>query len=128
MSKGWKIFFGIWTLLFLLFAYWQLNDPDPEWWVPAYLLAAIMSGLATLGKFPVRILVVLTVGYVIASLFFLPSDIAGWVSQEWEQKDLTMKTEQMEIKREFFGLVLTAIIYATAAFVGRRKQRVGHRG
>ena len=26
--QGWKTFFGISSLLFLLFAFWQINDPD----------------------------------------------------------------------------------------------------
>lgn len=121
MNKGWRIFFGTWSLLFLLFAYWQINDPDPEWWVPLYLLASVMSGLGAFGKFPIKVLVVLTFAYLIVSLFFWPENIGGWLSQELEQKDLTMKTYQMEINREFFGLVIMAIVYALGAIVGRKQ-------
>ncbi|MFC4874124.1 transmembrane 220 family protein [Negadavirga shengliensis] len=125
MNKSWKVFFGVWALLFLLFAYLQLNDPDPEWWVPAYLLAATMSGLGAFGFFPIRILVVLTFGYLIVAMFFWPENIGGWISQEWAQKDLTMKTEQMEINREFFGLVIMAVVSALAAIVGRQQYLAG---
>ncbi|MCC5937841.1 MAG: transmembrane 220 family protein [Lunatimonas sp.] len=119
MTQGWKIFFGIWTGLFLLFAYWQFNDPDPEWWVPAYLIGALISGLAASGRFHLRILVITTLLYLTVSLFFWPQDIFGWVSQEWEQKNLAMKTDAMEINREFFGLLTLALITGLAYWVGR---------
>jgi hypothetical protein len=120
MKKSWKIFFGIWALLFLLFAYWQLNDPDPEWWVPAYLVGAMIAGFATIEIFPFKLLVVLTILYLSAALFFWPSDIFGWLSQEMEQKNLAMKTQQMEINREFFGLLLLSIITFLAFWQGRK--------
>lgn len=120
MGRGWRIFFGIWALLFLLFAYWQLNDPDPEWWVPAYLVGAIISGFAAFEIFPYKLLVILVILYVSAALFFWPTDIPGWLSQEMEQKDLTMKTEQMEMNREFFGLMLLALITFLVFWQGRK--------
>ncbi|EPR67231.1 transmembrane 220 family protein [Cyclobacterium qasimii] len=119
MSKFWKYFFGSWSLLFLLFGYWQINDLDPQWWVPIYLIAAIAAGFASFGKFNVNLLVILTFTYLIGALFFWPENIFGWVGQEWQQKDLSMKTNAMEINREFFGLVICSIIFALEAIKGR---------
>lgn len=119
LKRGWKVFFACWSLLFLLFAYWQLNDPDPEWWVPVYLVGSIVSGLLATGRFPMLVLVALTLFYLASSLFFFPQDIFGWISQEAEQMDLTMKTPEMEINREFFGLVILAMVTGSGYFVGR---------
>lgn len=119
MKNGWKIFFGLWCLLFLLFAFWQINDPDPEWWVPAYIGGAMVCGLAAVNRFPLQIIAALAAAYLIASFFFWPQEIFGWVSQEVEQKDLTMKTPEMEINREFFGLLLLALVTGLAFWQGR---------
>lgn len=119
MTKGWKIFFGSWAGLFLLSAYWQLNDPDPQWWVPAYLVGAAVASLAATGRFYLRFLVIMTLVYLTASLFFWPHEIGGWISQEWEQKNLAMKTDAMEINREFFGLLILGVVTGTAYWIGR---------
>jgi hypothetical protein len=122
MSKAWKYFFGSCSVLFLLFAYWQINDPDPQWWVPCYLIAAVAAGFAFFEKFNVNILVILTFTYLIGALFFWPENILGWMGQEWQQKDLSMKTNAMEINREFFGLLLAAVIFALEAIKGRSQK------
>jgi hypothetical protein len=122
MSKAWKYFFGSCSVLFLLFAYWQINDPDPQWWVPCYLIAATTAGFAFFEKFNVYILVILTFTYLIGALFFWPENILGWIGQEWQQKDLSMKTNAMEINREFFGLLIAAIIFALEAIKGRSQK------
>jgi hypothetical protein len=121
MEKGWKIFFAVCCLLFLLFAYWQLNDPDPEWWVPAYMGGAMVCGLAAMNRFPLQIIAALVAAYLISSFFFWPQDIGGWISQEVEQKDLTMKTQEMEINREFFGLLILAGVCGLAFWQGRKQ-------
>ena len=122
MSKAWKYFFGSCSVLFLLFAYWQINDPDPQWWVPCYLIAAFAAGFAFFEKFNVNILVILTFTYLIGALFFWPENIFGWMGQEWQQKDLSMKTDAMEINREFFGLLIAAVIFALEAIKGRSQK------
>jgi hypothetical protein len=123
MKKGWRIFFGSCAVIFLVFALLQLNDPDPHFWVPAYLLPGFMAALAAFKKFPLSVLPVLVGVYLIVALFFWPENILGWVQQEWEQKDLTMKTQEMEINREFFGLLLIALVMGLAYFVGRNNRK-----
>lgn len=128
MSNGWKWFFGIWSLLSLLFAYWQINDPDPEWWVPVYLISATAAGFAFFGKFNVNVLVILTFGYLIAALFFWPENIFGWIGEEVDQRDLSMKTPEMETNREFFGLLFCAVVFALQAIVGRNLRIIKAQG
>lgn len=121
--KASRIFFGFWTLAFLLFAYWQFNDPDPEIWVSVYVYGAIMSGLAATERYPLIPLLTGAVLCLLGSLYFFPQSVSDWVAQEWEQQDLSMKTMDMEEARESFGLMIIFIITSIAAWMGWRKKQ-----
>lgn len=122
MNKGSSIFFGIWTLLFIVSAILQFNDPDPLIWVSIYLVAAILSGYVVLGRYPMIPLGIGTVLSLAGSIYYFPLSVSGWIAQEWEQQDLTMKTMAMEEAREAFGLLIIAIVLGTAWFTGWRKK------
>ncbi|SRR5690606_4609762 len=121
MNKGSSIFFGIWSLLFIVGALVQINDPDPWIWVSIYLVAALLSGYVTLGRYPLIPLGVATVLSLAGSLYYFPPSVGEWIVQEWEQQDLTMKTVAMEEARESLGLLLIAIVLGIAWFTGWRK-------
>lgn len=123
MIKASRIFFGFWTLAFLLFAFWQFNDPDPEVWVSIYVYAAIMSGLAATERYPLIPLLAGAALCLLGSIYFFPSSVNEWVVQEWEQQDLSMKTVDMEEARESFGLLIIFIITGSAAWLGWRKKQ-----
>lgn len=125
--KASRIFFGFWTLAFLLFAYWQINDPDPEIWVSLYVYAALMSGLAAAGRYPLIPLLAGAVLCLVGGIYFFPASVSEWVGQEWQQQDLSMKTIDMEEARESFGLLLVSLVTATAAALGWRKKRTPER-
>ncbi len=105
-----KLFYGLWVLFFALFAYWQFNDPDPEVWVSIYAVAIIFCFLAIRGIFPKIPLTILVVACLIGAIYYWPDSVTGWVSQELEQKNLAMKTPQMEEARETFGLMIIALV------------------
>jgi hypothetical protein len=46
-----KVFNILFSLLFLIFAGLQYNDPDPYIWIPIYLYAAALCWLAFRNKF-----------------------------------------------------------------------------
>lgn len=122
-----RIFFSFWTLAFILFAYWQINDPDPEIWVTLYVYAAIMSGLAATERYPL-ILLLLSAGLcLLGAIYFFPASVSNWIMQEWQQQDLSMKSPEMEEARESFGLLIVSIISATAAWLGWRKKQLAGR-
>lgn len=127
MNKVNSIFFGLWSLLFLISAYLQLNDEDPWVWVSIYLVAAVLSALAAIKNYP---LVPLAVGAVLCFfgfVYYYPSSVSDWIAQEWQQQDLTMKTTAMEEARESFGFLLIALVLLAAFIVGlRRKKRSKH--
>lgn len=118
-----RLFFGFCSLLFLLFAYWQWNDPDPLVWISIYGYAALMSALAAFGRYPVPLLLAGAVAGFMGGLYFFPASVSDWVLQEWQQQDLSMKTLDMEEARESFGLLIISVVMATGAYVGWRKKR-----
>jgi hypothetical protein len=111
-----KIFFGAWALVFTLFAYWQFNDPDPEVWVSIYTVAVIFCLLGARGVFPKFPLTSVVLICLLGAIYFFPGGVGDWISQEWVQKNLTMKTQQMEENRETFGLLTVALVLSPAVW------------
>ncbi len=118
-----KYFFIFWSLIFLLFAYFQLNDPDPEVWASIYVVAAIFCGLAVKGKYPIIPLSIFIIACFAGAIYYFPESVTSWISQEAEQMDLTMKTPEMEEGRETFGLLLVAAIMSYSLYLGWKNQQ-----
>ena len=114
-------FYGLWVILFSLFAYWQFNDPDPEVWVSIYTVAIIFSLFAIRGVFPKLPLTIVVASCVVGAIYFFPWGVGEWVTAEWAQKNLTMKTPQMEENRETFGLLTIALVLSPALFRAWKK-------
>lgn len=97
------------TIVFLLFTYWQLNDPDPILWVPIYGSAAYVSFQAFRGF----------VNKELVAVLFVLSTMAGiqlWVEMTaWEgfmTDGLAMKTINQELAREAVGLWIASFSFA----------------
>jgi len=118
-----KFFFGFWTLMFIVFAYLQLNDPDPEVWVTIYGVAAVLSALVAVGKYYLPLLLLVASAAFLGGIYLFPSSVSDWVIKEWDQADLTMKTVDMEEARESFGLLIISLIMSLAAYIGWRKTK-----
>lgn len=110
------------TLVFLIFAYLQLNDPDPIHWTLGYLLVAASCGLAAWGKYPRWWLWSVTVIIGAWMLTTVPAAFQ-WVHQG--EPDITgeMKatTPIIEEMREFLGLFIAfgAMVYLLLAARGK---------
>ena len=118
-----RVFFGLWSLLFLLFAYWQWNDPDPEVWVSIYCFGAIVSSLAAAERYYVPLFSVAAIAAFLGGLYFFPSSVREWIVREWQQGDLSMKTQDMEVARESFGLFIVSVVVGLATYKGWIKNR-----
>lgn len=117
MNKAFLISGIVFTLIFILFAYWQLNDPDPILWVPVYLIPTYTAFRAISGKVNTELMVVL----------FILSGVAGlqtWVEMTaWEgfiTDGLSMKTMNQELAREAVGLWITTLSFATFYFLDKK--------
>jgi len=106
-----KILNGILALIFVLFAYWQLNDPDALTWVIVYLLVASVSGYAVFEKIDRRILLFLVTMFLIYTLSYTPY-IIDWIQQGMPSiaEEMKAATPYIEYTREFFGLLISLCV------------------
>ena len=99
-----KIISLLLSLLFLLFAYFQLNDPDPEYWTPIYLVAALGCGLVFFNKAPASMIYYgIAVIYLIGAFVQWPPQFEGVLFGEMKMRSLNI-----ELARESLGLVICA--------------------
>jgi hypothetical protein len=104
----------IFSILFVLFALLQYNDPDPYLWIPIYLYAAILCWLSYKGKnYPKAYLLgILCYSVYAAYLIFTHDGVIDWYAQHnAENLVQTMKAEKpwIEDTREFGGLLILIV-------------------
>lgn len=112
------------SLIFILFAYWQINDPDPIWWITVYLIPAYISLRVFGNKYSYEVLIILSVLYSAHAInsFLQIINYEGFFT---EGEGLSMKTSNQELAREAAGLcicVLTFIIYSIYFFIKEKKR------
>jgi hypothetical protein len=111
--KFFNIFFSV---VFILFAVVQYNDPDPYLWVPIYLYPALLCFLKFIQK-PIPTLAYWA-GFLVFGVYaiykmFDTNGIIDWVQFHNASNIVsTMKAEKpwIEESREFFGLVIILIV------------------
>jgi hypothetical protein len=118
MRKAQTVLGGLFGIIFLLFSYWQLNDPDPVLWVPVYLTATYTSFQALRNRTNPELLIVL----------FGLSFFAGlqlWVEMTaWEgflTDGLSMKTHNQELAREAVGIWIASASFALFYMLEKKK-------
>lgn len=118
-----KILNFILAALFLLFAFVQVNDPDPVLWIMVYGTMAVLAIFAMFGIYPRKVIIVLLVVFIGYSMTYI-SGVAEWMNQDnmMDLFDDVAKMNHMYIEeaREFLGLwfcILVLIFY----FIRSRK-------
>lgn len=112
----------IFTLSFLVFAYFNLNDKDSWLWVPIYLLASICCGFAIFNYFFPAVYLVAISFYLIyaAILFFAKDGVRDWI-MKYRTPSLVESMQAtkpyIEKTREFFGLLIISAALAINYFV-----------
>lgn len=101
----------IFTLAFLVFAWFNLNDKDSWLWVPIYLLAALLCGLAAFEKYYPLIYLLVSAGYFLYAviLFFSKDGVRDWIMKYNRQsivESMQATKPYIEKTREFFGLLI----------------------
>ncbi|QJW88976.1 hypothetical protein HNV11_06045 [Spirosoma taeanense] len=112
MRKTLCIVFG---LLFVLFAAFQYNDPDPEIWVPIYGFAAVACFMAYAGVGRWWFFVLMAGLYVIAAVYQWPPVFEGFLFSE-----VGMRSLNIEMAREAGGLAICAAVMALLAILTRQ--------
>jgi len=94
--------YGALVAIFLAFALFQLNDPDPEIWVSLYLFAALVSVPPVFGRhtpFPALGLAVYLVWFIMQ---------ADTIDVNWWQKEEAREAFGMLFATGWMGILLFA--------------------
>jgi hypothetical protein len=116
MRKILAIIFG---LLFVLFAAFQYNDPDPELWIPIYGAAAVACLMAYTGMARWWFLAAMAVLYAVAAVYQWPPVFEGFLFSE-----MGMRSMNIEMAREAGGLAVCAMAMLVLAGLSRQPQSV----
>lgn len=103
------------AIMFLGFAFLQLNDPDPALWIIIYGVMAVFCIAAMFEVYSRKAILALMIIYAIYSLFYIKG-LKEWLQQE----DLSvlfddlakMEYPYIEESREFLGLLICIIVLA----------------
>lgn len=98
------------ALIFLLFAYWNLNDPDAFLWVATYGVLALLFILALVGRVQRRIVLAVAVVLTLWMLTMLPG-MVDWVRMGMPSITGSMQADapHIEVVREFLGLLIAVV-------------------
>ena len=105
----------IFFLSLLLFAYFNLNDPDSWLWVPIYVVPAILCGLTLLDLYFPWLYLGLSIAYACYAgrLFVVKDGVYAWITTYNRPsivESMQAKKPYIEITREFFGLLIVIFI------------------
>ena len=103
----------LWTLLFVVFAVFQANDPDAIIWILIYGAAALLALLVFLNKISRPVLWVALVAFVAGSAMLWPDSFEGLQLKEG------MYSPAIELARESLGLLIAAVSMAWHLFVSK---------
>ncbi|MCE7066840.1 transmembrane 220 family protein [Dyadobacter sp. CY326] len=97
-----KIFFGI---VFVIFAYLQLNDPDSGLWIAIYSFAALACFMSIRELWPSWVFYALGAGYLVAAVLQWPPEFEGIFFGE-----AAMRSMNIELARESLGLGICTLV------------------
>jgi hypothetical protein len=109
---------AIFAIVFALFSYWQLNDPDPILWVPVYAVSTYVSIQAFRNKTNSELLIILFVLSASAGLQIW-SEMTAW--EGFLTDGLSMKTINQELAREAVGLWIASFSFVMYYFLNPKK-------
>ena len=123
-----RILNSILALMFLAFAFVQINDPDPVVWILIYGAMATLAIMAIFEYYPRKFLVgilVLYLAYGLYTLIYHPG-VLEWLKSDTKADifDDVKKMENLYIEesREFLGLVICiSVLILYVAFAFRRR-------
>lgn len=114
-----KILGLFWGAIFLLFAGWQFNDPDPMVWVTIYGMSAILCLLAAFDRVPVLIFPAVAIAALIGTFLLWPDRYQGLSLENGY-------TPGIEEARESLGLAIIALaMILLGLFSWLRKRKRG---
>ncbi|HEY9007631.1 transmembrane 220 family protein [Ohtaekwangia sp.] len=112
------------AIMFLGFAFVQLNDPDPVIWILIYGVMAVTCVMAMFHYYSRKVLLALMVIYAAYSIIYIPG-VIEWLnsSNRVELFDDVAKMNHLYIEesREFLGLMICIAVLVWYYFRARKK-------
>ena len=116
------------AIMFLLFAFVQINYPDPVIWILIYGAMAVLCIMAIFEFYPAKFTIGLLVLYVLYSIVYIPG-VLEWLRQENKAMlfdDVAkMQYPYIEEAREFLGLLICITVLIVFVIRARRKRISG---
>ncbi len=109
MNILFKILSFLFTVLFLVSAALQYNDPDPIIWIVIWGIAAILSILFFFNKISFPIPLIVGIACFIGFIYLFPSNFQGFGLENGV-------IENVELAREAIGLLIIALVMLIYAF------------
>lgn len=114
------------AVLFLVFAFVQINDPDPVLWILIYGVMAVACILAAFGYFYPKVLGVILVLYAAYSLVSV-SGVVTWLQSDDKSllfDDIAkMQYPYIEESREFLGLFICILVLVMHLITSWKRRR-----
>lgn len=111
------------AVMFLVFAFVQINDPDPIVWILIYGAMAVLAIMAIFEFYPRKVIIGLLIVFVLYSLMF-GKGVLEWLQQEDKSMlfdDVAkMQYPYVEEAREFLGLMICVIVLVVYLIKSRR--------
>jgi hypothetical protein len=115
------------AVMFLAFAFLQINDPDPVLWILIYGSMAVICVLAAFRIYSQLAMIFLMVGFIAYSTIFIPG-LREWLAQDDRSvlfDDLAkMEHPYIEESREFLGLLICILILGVQLVRARKTSKV----
>lgn len=111
ISKTKKVINSILSILFVLFAVVQLNDPDGILWFSIYIMVAIICFYSIFKVIPKKILWVIIIGLLIYSAFYF-SLFIDYLQKDQKSEifgEMVYEKPYLEGSREFLGVLIAAL-------------------
>ena len=112
------------AIIFLLFAFVQLNDPDPLLWIAIYGVMSVLAVLAIFKMYFPKVMIGLLVAFAAFSMVYLEG-VMEWFHQDDKAVifDDVAKMEYpfIEYSREFLGLWICNAVLIFYLVVSRKK-------
>lgn len=108
VSTRHKLTYWILSVIFLMFAYVQLNDPDPAIWFSIYLMIAVFFGFSNFYPVPNILLYSAVIGLLIFSVFHF-NYFYEWIRSNEKSElfgEMVYDKPYIEGTKEFLGLFL----------------------
>lgn len=120
-----KYLHAIMTVLFVVTAVLQINDPDPLYWVATYLAVAVIGGTAFFNR-PLMTLCKVVIGMAVAGILIsVPGTGDYFTSQDYGSITQSMRGDKpyIEEAREFGGLFVALAYLVFFEIMHRRTNR-----